>query len=112
MINLRFKELDLTCNVDGKNDKEETVCNSMCIVEPPYSIRSLKCVNDTIKNASVYYRSLTNQVNLNFVYRHLYNRAFIAEYSITSELTALLPIKKGISGIFFWGWVVGDHPYD
>lgn len=95
MINLRFKDVNLPCNnhhnnsSNDKNDKKELVCNSICIVEPPYSIRSLKCINGTVKNSSaVYlYKSLTSQIHLNFINRLPYGHAFTAEYLITSKST-------------------------
>jgi len=85
MINLRFKDVDLSCT-DNNSSETDLVCNSICIFEPPYSTRSLKCVNGTAKNSSIHYKSLTSQVNLNFINGHPYhNHAFTAEYLITSE---------------------------
>lgn len=86
MINIRFKDVDLTCKNDNEKNAE-LICNSICIVEPPYSVRSLKCVNGTVKNSSIHYKSLTSQVNLNFINRNSYNHAFTAEYLITSKYT-------------------------
>lgn len=90
MINLRFKDVDLSCT-DNNSSETNLVCNSICIFEPPYSSRSLKCVNGTVKNSSIHYKSLTSQVNLNFINGHPYhNHAFTAEYLITSEYLHLV----------------------
>lgn len=90
MINLRFKDVDLPCT-DNNSSETDLVCNSICIFEPPYSTRSLKCVNGTAKNSSIHYKSLTSQVNLNFINGHPYhNHAFTAEYLITSEYIVYL----------------------
>lgn len=98
MINIRFKDVNLTCS---KNESyKEVICNSVCIIEPPYSIQSYKCVNSTVKNSSINYKSLTSQLNINFLNRHPYSHAFTAEYYITSKF--LLSTYSVISGVF-WG---------
>lgn len=56
-------------------------------MEPPYLVQSIKCVNSTVTNSFIYYKSLTSQVNLSFVHKHPYKHAFTAEYFITSKLT-------------------------
>jgi len=95
MINLRFKDVHLTCTASSNDDdppQQRLVCDSVCVVEPTYSTRppSPRCVNGTVENGSVlHYKSSTGQVNLNFVYRQPYRHAFTAEYWITSESTGL-----------------------
>lgn len=92
MINLRFKDVHLTCTASDEDDlPQRLVCDSVCIVEPPYLTRpSPRCVNGTVENGSVlHYKSSTGQVNLNFVYRQPYRHTFTAEYWITSESTKL-----------------------
>ncbi|VVC26000.1 CUB domain,Low-density lipoprotein (LDL) receptor class A repeat,Low-density lipoprotein (LDL) [Cinara cedri] len=102
MVNLRFKDVNLTCSKEG-------VCNSVCIVEPPYLIlRSLKCVDGTAKNnSSIHYKSLTSQVNLNFVSRYPYRHAFTAEYLITrnTQLAEIKPEFNNKANISFGGYV-------
>ncbi|XP_026807139.1 uncharacterized protein LOC113549855 [Rhopalosiphum maidis] len=106
MINLRFKDVNLPCTNNNANETD-FVCNSICIFEPPYSARSLKCVNSTVKNSTFHYKSLTSQVNLNFINRHPYhNHAFSAEYLITRNIQ-LAEIKPEFNSanILFGGYI-------
>ncbi|KAL4143763.1 hypothetical protein QTP88_006049 [Uroleucon formosanum] len=106
MINLRIKDVDFPC-ADNNSSETDFVCNSICIFEPPYSTRSLKCIDGTVKNSSIYYKSLTSQVNLNFINGHPYhNHAFTAEYLITRNIQ-LVEIKPEFNSanILFGGYI-------
>lgn len=96
MINIRFKDVNLTCS--NNEYYAEVVCNSLCVIEPPYSVQSYKCVNSTVKNSLINFKSLTSQVNIIFVNRHPYSHAFTAEYFITSkfELSTYLLYNSGV----------------
>ncbi|XP_050436674.1 uncharacterized protein LOC126843295 isoform X2 [Adelges cooleyi] len=96
MVNVRFKDVNLTCaagyDLDVPSSFEQLKCNSICIVEPPYLATSLRCVNATAKKPSIHYKSLTSQVNINFVHTYPYGHAFTAEYLITRN-TQLAEMK-------------------